>query len=195
MNAPPLQKPLLLLLEDDETRAAQLATQAESVGWRVEIAGSIEAALRISKQHHPDIRMVVVDVMVPELDEDLEVLRAFQRKVRELVGPILKEYQETSADLERRMDLDAQRQSLDVAMRSLIVPDGGFLFLEEAKGEGWLAKWAYGIFSATSAPDGMERLRQMELAKENDGKWLGWLSKPVDLDVIEMMLKAGITRT
>jgi CheY-like chemotaxis protein len=194
MNAPPFKKPLLLLLEDDEIRAVQLARQAENVGWDVEIAGSIEAALKCSRHRHADIKMTVVDVMVPELDEDLEVLRTFQKKVRDLIGPILKEYQETKSDLDRRIDLDANRQSLDVAMRSLIVPDGGFLFLEEAKGEGWLANWNYAIFSATSEPDGMERLRQIELARENDGKWMGWLSKPVDPDVIELMLKTAIMK-
>ncbi|HWA27443.1 MAG TPA: hypothetical protein VG734_17440 [Lacunisphaera sp.] len=192
MNAENLKRPLLLLLEDDENRAAQLSQQAENVGWRVEVAGSIEAALKAARDHHADIKMTIVDVMVPELDEDLEVLRTYQRKVKELIAPILKEYQETRADLERRMDLDANRESLDVAMRSLVVADGGFLFLEEAKGEGWLANWSYAIFSATNGPDGMERLRQIELAKDNDGKWIGWLSKPMDPDVIETMLRKAI---
>ncbi|MHB8293117.1 MAG: response regulator [Acidimicrobiales bacterium] len=65
-----------LLLVDDETRfAAAMAISLRARGYRVEVAGTGEAALELAARHHPDA--VVLDLGLPGLD-GTDVVRALR---------------------------------------------------------------------------------------------------------------------
>jgi CheY-like chemotaxis protein len=178
----PHLSPLLFLLEDDEERATQLEKQALKFGWQVAKAGSLECALRIARKKHAEIKLALIDIMVPELETDLTDLRDFKRRRRELAGPILKAHTDPLSNLTELRQIDAELSAIDTAMRLCIVENGGAMFLQEAAGERWLQNWHYAIFSAVSQKNIESELKNHGLCK--DPNYLGWIEKPASSEAM-----------
>ena len=63
---PDAQRPLVLVVEDDENLRITLADNLEDEGYRVRAVDRGRAALEALEHEHPDV--VVLDIMLPDLD-------------------------------------------------------------------------------------------------------------------------------
>lgn len=73
---PPVEKPKILIVEDDAFLAGIYAGKFEKEGFKVVLAQDGELALKTAKKELPDI--VLLDILLPKLDgfEVLEQLKA-----------------------------------------------------------------------------------------------------------------------
>lgn len=180
-------KMLLLVIEDDLTRADRWKRLAQEADWRVEVTGSLEGAVAYARRHAARIRMVVVDLMLPFYEADLKGSLKLRGERSELGKRIIAEQSKTNPDKQALRDLDAEMSALDGALRRLIVLDSGLLFLEEAMGRGWLKTWKYAICSATDKANGEAALDEKGIKQV--GEYLGWYSKPIQDEKLVELLK------
>jgi DNA-binding response OmpR family regulator len=81
---PDAQRPLVLVVEDDENLRITLADNLEDEGYRVRAVDRGRAALEAVEHEHPDV--VVLDIMLPDLD-GYSVCRSLRQ--RGLVSKVL----------------------------------------------------------------------------------------------------------
>ncbi len=183
-------RPVLFVLEDDETCASEWKQLADEKGWRTIVAGSVEGALDLGKAKARTVDLALIDLMVPLYEEDLVRVRELQAERRELTRPIIKVHEKTKQNVGTVRHLDAELIRIDSSLRELIVEDGGLLFLEEVAGRGWLDSWKYVVFSATD-----QARREPELEKRGvrkHGRYLGWYGKPIDPEAIAKLLDSQL---
>jgi len=181
--------PLVLILEDDPDIAGAWKKLAEENGWAAQIAGSVESAVLFARKNHSNIKLVMVDVMVPMTEEDLAHSNRVQEERKSLQVQVRKQHAKTSPDTVELRLLDAELAALDSVWRQLIVMDGGFLFLEEARGEGWIGKWRFAICSARDKAEGLKELEDRLIITSGE-RWLGWFSKPTRVEEMQQLLAA-----
>lgn len=181
------QSPNLLIIEDDEARAKRCEQMAKAAGWTPVVAGSLEKAVELAEQHHASIRLLLIDNMVPETESDLGECRRLQKERSDLSVPIVNAMKRTEIDTQAAADLEAQMIAIDSTWRFVIADDGGLRFLDNARGAGWLKRWSYLVFSATSQVRGEALMQEWEILP--DPNYCGWLTKPMDDAMVETFLQ------
>jgi CheY-like chemotaxis protein len=187
------EKPLMLVIEDDLSRRERWLKLCEEAAWRVEVVGSLENAITFAEKHAEEIRLVIVDIMIPFYQAELDGLMELRGTREELLGRIKQEYEKEERNQTTLADLDAEMAALDGALRSLIVLDGGLLFFEEAKGRGWLDQWRFGVCSATDRHNGENILCEMVGQRLKNERYTGWYSKPIEDEEILTLLAREAT--
>ncbi|MBX7208774.1 MAG: hypothetical protein K1X78_10710 [Verrucomicrobiaceae bacterium] len=178
--------PLVLIVEDDPVRSSQLAKMAKDAKWDPLVAETIEKAIGFATAKHQAIRLALIDDMLPAYEDDLGVLRKLENERESLSRKIREVHEETTPAEEDIQRLKEDFAGLNSTWRSLIVHDGGLLFLEEAAKAGWLNHWRYAILSATDRVEGENAMVDCGITQH--GVYLGWFQKPDDVEKIGRIL-------
>jgi DNA-binding response OmpR family regulator len=75
-----MHMPTILLVEDDLSLRETLAYNLQKQDYRVETASNGQAAVEAARRLHPDLDLVVLDIMLPILD-GFEVCRLLRKEM------------------------------------------------------------------------------------------------------------------
>ena len=100
----------VLVVDDDNFQLDVLGQQLQSLGWgRVLIAASGQAALKLYDQHHADIRLILSDLSMPDMD-GLVLMRHFAQRHLDaaiiLISGVSEEILNSAAGLASAHDLN-----------------------------------------------------------------------------------------
>ena len=176
-------KPILFSLDDDKFIQDDLTELASECDWQVVSARCVDEAKENYSKVMYEVRLVIVDMMIPISQADLRFVDEIQSRRAAYVAnkfPKMSDLVELSREqLNQARD---ELQEFDREIRSKVVFDGGMKFLEFLALQNQNHKVV--VFSARRSVENpaIDTLREQN-------RWLGWLGKPIDPSTLTDMLK------
>lgn len=129
-----LESKKMLIIEDDENLSKRLISAFKNYGAVVTVRYCIDSGLEELKERGLDYHLIVVDVMLPQAEEESQQIQSCRKEVFECVEVLMQEDEADPDDDEFRKRLEKareRRKSLLNQIGSLIRKLGGIEMLEE----------------------------------------------------------------
>lgn len=183
----------VLIVEDDEGLTERLGKEFKRFGAdEVAIRFTVEGGLKELKEKGSEYDLIVVDVMLPETQEDFMQIQGLTGQLKKYQKILKQEDTAHPGDQQYQKDLAKARERwrpLNKVITSLIRKEGGIEMVSE---------WLGALQDASRPPilyltalGGMEH--RMHGIGVTDGKDVEWLVKPVTVDTL-MHTAGGLIR-
>lgn len=171
-----LSRKNILIVDDDDYFAIRLAELLSTHGVnQLHTAGSIEQALRLMKESKLHFDLILLDMIIPETNENLEAVRAGETQLKEITSILTSAESLENLDAEKINEIREMRSKVLAEEDGLVLDDGGLLFLERLQqSRSKKVKLPPVLFlTAVANIDVKNRARKLV------GEDLHWLVKPV----------------
>jgi DNA-binding response OmpR family regulator len=164
----------VLIIEDDKDLASRISRLIKEFTLQpLKIAHSMEMARKIVTVDQEGFELVIMDVMLPNTDQDFEDIRVFQKKLL-LLRKEIKAANALPDEVAKQTTLAAvrdERAHVQKRIESLIISDAGIRLVEE-----WYAAGIQFPILFLTAVGGED---QMKRARAITGAHSSWVIKPV----------------